>query len=257
MEKRTGGGRLKRIPAFLQTRDPNFTQELFGAQPAPPRRGFGGVPRRESKRRLGDYVLVARLSDDALGTVYRAIHVREGRFARLRVLESPELPRAAICRAISRMEPVARKRSVHPPGRRETLAVADGHPYLAGHETNGWTLAAVLESAYLRGSPIPIDGALRIAAGAAAALEHVRSSAAEGEPGHHGLLWPGFVTISRNAEVWVRGFGLASAVLPSLAQPRLTSLVGPYVRPESGSNAAVAESPNIYSLAVFLADPLS
>jgi hypothetical protein len=214
------------------------------------------VTRRESKPRLGEYVLVARLSDDALGTVYRAIHVRDGRFARLRVLESPELPRAALCRAISRMEPVARKRSVHPPGRRETLAMADGKPYLAWHETSGWTLDAVLESAYLRGSPIPIDGALRIAAGAAAALEHVRSSAAEGEPGHHGLLWPGFVTISRNAEVWVRGFSLATAVWPSLAQPRLTSLVGPYVAPEVRSNGAVGEQSDIYSLGVLLAELL-
>lgn len=214
------------------------------------------MTRRESKPRLGEYVLVARLSDDALGTVYRAIHVREGRFARLRVLESPELPRAAICRTISRMEPVARKRSVHPPGRRETLAMADGKPYLAWHETSGWTLDAVLESAYLRGSPIPIDGALRIAAGAAAALEHVRSSAAEGEPGHHGLLWPGFVTISRNAEVWVRGFGLATMVLPSLAQPRLTSLVGPYVAPEVRTNGAVGEQSDIYSLGVLLAELL-
>jgi hypothetical protein len=215
------------------------------------------VTRRESKPRLGEYVLVARLSDDALGTVYRAIHGRDGRFARLRVLESPELPRAALCRAISRMEPVSRKRSVHPPGRRETLAMADGKPCLAWHETSGWTLDAVLESAYLRGSPIPIDGALRIAAGAAAALEHVRSSAAEGEPGHHGLLWPGFVTISRNAEVWVRGFGLATAVWPSLAQPRLTSLVGPYVAPEVRSNGAVGEQSDIYSLGVLLAELLS
>src|SRR5260370_33947344 len=207
MEKRTGGGRLKRIPAFLQTRDPNFTQELFGAQPAPPESGLPGAIRRESKRRLGDYVLVARLSDDALGTVYRAIHVREGRFARLRVLESPELTRAAICRAISRMEPVARKRSVHPPGRRETLAMADGKPYLAWRETNGWTLDAVLESAYLRGSPIPIDGALRIARRAAAALEHVGSSAAEGEPDHRGVLWPAFVTISHKAADCARSFG--------------------------------------------------
>ena len=213
--------------------------------------------RREARRRLGEYVLVARLSEDALGTVYRAIHVRDGRFARLRVLGSSELPPARVLRAISRMEPVHKKHSVHPPGRRETLSIADGKPYLAWHETNGWTLDAVLESARGRGAVLPIDGALRIVAGVAAALEHVRSNAAEGEPAHHGLLWPGFVTISRNAEVWVRGFGLASTVFPWLHQPSLAQLLGPYLAPEVRSNGAFGEQSDIYSLGVLLAELLT
>src|SRR5262249_37668220 len=179
---------------------------------------------------------------------YRAIHVRDGRFARLRVLESRELDRHAILRAVSRIESLHRKRSVHPPGRRETLAIADRRPYLAWHETSGWTLDAVLKGTRARSAPLPIDGALRIAAGGAAALEHVRSNAVAGEPAHHGLLWPGFVTISRNAEVWVRGFGLASAVFPELSKPGLTRILGPYVAPEVRWNGAVGEQSDIYSL---------
>jgi hypothetical protein len=56
----------------------------------PPFKKMTSAPFRP--RRLGDFLLVAQLSEDALGTVYRAVHEsEEGRFLRLRVLQSPEL----------------------------------------------------------------------------------------------------------------------------------------------------------------------
>ena len=43
-------------------------------------------------RHLGDYLLVAQLSEDSLGTVFRALYAAdERRFVRLRVLQSAEL----------------------------------------------------------------------------------------------------------------------------------------------------------------------
>ena len=48
-------------------------------------------------RQLGDYLLVAQLSEDALGTVFRALHAAdERRFVRLRILRTSELPADAI-----------------------------------------------------------------------------------------------------------------------------------------------------------------
>ena len=48
-------------------------------------------------RHLGDYLLVAQLSEDALGSVFRALHAAdERRFVRLRILRSSELPAEAI-----------------------------------------------------------------------------------------------------------------------------------------------------------------
>ena len=47
-------------------------------------------------RHLGDYLLVAQLSEDPLGTVFRALYAAdERRFVRLRVLQSEELDAAA------------------------------------------------------------------------------------------------------------------------------------------------------------------
>ncbi|HKD12467.1 MAG TPA: hypothetical protein VKE50_10340 [Thermoanaerobaculia bacterium] len=208
------------------------------------------------KPRLGEYVLVARLGQDALGVVYRAVHSRDGRFARLRILESPELPRGAVLTAIQKREALNRGRSLHPPGRREILSIAEGRPYLAWNETNGWTLDTILAAAREAQAAVPVEGALKIAIGAAAALEHARSAAIGGEPAPHGLLWPGFVTVSRNAEIWVRGFGLAPAVLPALKEPRLERLVAPHLAPEARAGAP-SEVSDVYSIGVLLLELLA
>jgi protein tyrosine kinase len=211
----------------------------------------------EPRPRLGDYILVARLSEDALGSVYRAIHVRDGRFARLRLLESLELPRAALLTAIQKKDAPHRMRSFYPPGRRETLGVAEGRPFLAWHETSGWTLDVVLAGLRKTGTRIPTEGALKIVLGAAVALEHARATIVDGEPTRHGLLWPGFVTISRNAEVWVRGFGLAPGVLPALEKARLSRLLAPYLAPEARKPGPADERADVYSLGVLLLELLS
>ncbi len=232
----------------MATRDSRFVAGPVGPQ--------GSGPLGEIKPRLGDYILVARLSEDALGTVYRAVHARDGRFARLRVLESAEVPRGAVLSVIQRRDAPHRARSFHPPGRRETLGIAEGHPFLAWNETNGWTLDTILAAARRAQSTVPVEGALKIAIGAAAALEHARGTLVGGEPTRHGLLWPGFVTVSRNTEVWVRGFGLAPAVLPSLREPRLERLIGPYLAPEARDGVST-EASDVYSIGVLLLELLT
>jgi hypothetical protein len=208
------------------------------------------------KPRLGDYVLVARLSQDALGTVYRAVHTRDSRFARLRVLESPELSRGAVLSVIQKRDGPHRIRSFHPPGRRETLGIAEGHPYLAWNETSGWTLDTILATARETQATVPIEGALKIAIGASVALEHARTTLIGGEPARHGLLWPGFVTVSRNADVWVRGFGLAPAIQPSLHQTGLERLVAPYLAPEARGGTPL-ENCDVYSIGMLLLELLT
>ena len=55
------------------------------------------IDRSRLPRRFGEYLLVAPLGDDALGTVYRALHsADETRFMRLRILQSGELSPTAV-----------------------------------------------------------------------------------------------------------------------------------------------------------------
>ncbi len=208
-------------------------------------------------RRIGDFLLVAQLGDDALGSVYRALHTEDGRFVRLRVLQSPELSPSATLEAAERQ--VAR-RSLERAGdvaRHGELRVAQGTPYLVWPDNNGWTLDFVLARARAGGWGMPIEFALLIAERAAAEIEKTCLSSPVSEPPFHGVLWPGFVGLSSDAEVRVEGFGLADAVLPVLSKPRMWRDVAPYVAPEARENPRVAQTSDVYSLGVLLAELLT
>src|SRR5512132_3771708 len=87
-------------------------------------------------RTVGDYLLVAQLGDDALGSVYRALDTGDGRFVRLRLLQSPELaPRAVLAAVREELE-----RTCEPMERHRGLRISDGTAYLVWPETSGWTL---------------------------------------------------------------------------------------------------------------------
>ena len=211
-------------------------------------------------RQLGDYLLVARLSEDALGTVFRALHAADERhFVRLRILHTSELPVEAIEAAVRENAEWTAHLAHHAIVDRAVLDVVDGLPFLTWDETAGWTLDVMLARVRAFGIRIPAEYALLIAERIAAALEHVHRGAADtaGAPTHHGLLWPGFVSISHDAAVRVGGFGLAEAVLPSLAKPRLAAEVAPYLAPESRSDSRCDPRADVYALGMILAELLT
>src|SRR5260370_39640650 len=97
------------------------------------------------RRQFGEYVLVAQLGDDGLGTVYRALHSSdEKRFMRLRVLQSPELLPESVCSAIrnnsERATAIEHKTIVLPP----EMGIFEGVPLIAWYESAGGTLDVVL-----------------------------------------------------------------------------------------------------------------
>ncbi|HTS01935.1 MAG TPA: protein kinase, partial [Thermoanaerobaculia bacterium] len=203
-------------------------------------------------RHLGDYLLVAQLSDDPLGTVFRALYAAdERRFVRLRVLQSEHLPAAAVLEA-ARTDRL-RHALVHGAiVARPELDVVDGIPFMTWDETAGWTLDVMLARVRAFGIRIPVEYALLIVERIAAALEHAHQTTADGRPVAHGLLWPGFVSISHDAAVRIGGFGLADAILPGLAMPRLTAEIAPYLAPESRRSAQPSPSGDVYSLGAIL-----
>jgi Protein tyrosine and serine/threonine kinase len=73
----------------------------------------------------------------------------------------------------------------------------------------------------------------------------------------HGALWPGFVSISNDAEVRIAGFGLAPAVLPALRKPRVSREVAPYVAPEARDRRRALANSDVYSLGIMLLELLT
>ncbi len=204
-------------------------------------------------RHLGDYLLVAQLSEDAVGTVFRALYAAdERRFVRLRVLQSEELDAASVLLTVGENRLRAAALEHDAIVLRPELDVVDGIPFMTWDEAAGWTLDTMLARVRAFGIRIPAEYALLIAERLAAALEHAHQAAAAGRTAEHGILWPGFVSISHDAAVRVGGFGIAGAILPSLGGTRMTAEIAPYVAPEVRCGGAVTPQSDVYSLGAIL-----
>jgi serine/threonine protein kinase len=206
-------------------------------------------------RHLGDYLLVAQLSEDPLGTVFRALYVADDRrFVRLRVLQSEELASEAVLLTVqeNRLRDSA---LVHDAiVVRPELNLVDGIPFMTWDETAGWTLDTMLARVRAFGIRIPAEYALLIVERIAAALEHAHQTTLKGRSAEHGLLWPGFVSISHDAVVRVGGFGVADGILPSLGAPRMTAEIAPYIAPESRLTGKISRQADVYSLGAILVE---
>jgi protein TonB len=204
-------------------------------------------------RPFGRYVLTAPLGEDALGRVYRALRASgEPGFFRLRILESPELSRDALLDTIeengethSFLKNIAIARGVD-------MDAVEGVPYVAWLEENGRTLDALLEACRRTATEIPVEHSLLICEKIAAALDHAYNTMIDGDRTLHGLVWPGFVSISDEGEIRVAGFGLAPGVLPALHRTRVASTVTPYIAPEERATETVARNSDVYSVGVIL-----
>ena len=209
-------------------------------------------------RRFGAHLLVAQLGEDCLGTVYRALHGSgERRFVRLRVLQSPELSPPAVFAAVARRSEQAARLSHKTIVQHAEMSVVEGAPFVAWYEGAGWTLDTVLAGLRDAGTRLPTAYALLIAERVCAAIEHAWFSPFDGEPVRHGLLWPGFISISNDAEIRLGGFGLADAILPTLSRGRLVRDVGPYAAPEARESGCVGAHSDVYSAGILLLELLT
>jgi hypothetical protein len=198
-------------------------------------------------RRFGDFLLTSRVGTDALGSVYRGLTLGEaGEFVRVRLFDSPELGRERLAETIRRA-PLTPRRTVARRPRGERLGVARGTPFLAWTEMHGWTLDALMRELRRRGRRLPLEHVLLIIDGLARALE---------DGGPHGLVWPGFVSITRDGEARLGGFGLAPAILSALG-PRLSAALSPYMAPETLEEGTASPDGDVYSLAAIALEALT
>ncbi|MEP6801395.1 MAG: TonB family protein [Acidobacteriota bacterium] len=208
-------------------------------------------------RRFGPYLLTAFLQEDALGRVYRALRIAGERgFARVRMLEGPEISEDAVIDAIEANGEVHSFLKNTSIARFVQLDSVDGIPYIAWGEESGRTLDAVMEKARAEHQTIPYEHALLIVEKVAAALDHAYNTTIEGERTLHGLVWPGFVSVSDDGEIRLTGFGLAAGFLPSLGRPRFAREIAPYLAPEVGAGGRIEKNSDVYSLGALLFEML-
>ena len=209
------------------------------------------APANESEklpRRFGDFLLTSRVGSDALGHVYRGLTLGEtGDFVRVRLMDSRELGHERLAETVRSAPPPPSRTPEHRP-RGERLGLARGTAFLAWTEMHGWTLDALLRDLRRRGRRLPVEHVLLIIDGLARALE---------AGGPHGLVWPGFVSISRDGEARLGGFGLAPAILPALDGRSLSAALSPYLAPETLEERTASADGDVYSLAAIALEALT
>jgi hypothetical protein len=168
----------------------------------------------------------------------------------------PEIPRGELveaAEAAGRWLPSVRGASVA----RGTLGVDGGIPYVAFRESHGWSLGSVLAGLRAVGDRLPMVHALLIGDRIAAGLGDAARTSVAGGPLTHGLLWPEFVSLSKDGEVFVGGFGLARAILPHVHADRLRTSLLPYVAPELREKAPIHPGADVYSVGAVMLEMLT
>ncbi|MEO8430149.1 MAG: TonB family protein [Acidobacteriota bacterium] len=204
-------------------------------------------------RPFGSHLLTAELGEDALGRTYRAIRTTgEREFVRLRIFEGPDISEDAVLDAIEENGEVHNFLKNPAIARGVTLDSVDGTPFLAWNEESGRTLDALIARARLQQQTVPYEHALLITEKVATALDHAYNTTIDGDRTLHGLVWPGFVSISDDGETRLTGFGLAAGFLPSLGRPRFAREISPYLAPEEREENRIGKNSDVYSLGAIL-----
>ncbi|HSS43800.1 MAG TPA: TonB family protein, partial [Thermoanaerobaculia bacterium] len=124
-------------------------------------------------------------------------------------------------------------------------------------EPDGRTLDSLLTKSRKLGQRIPFEHALLIAEKVATALDHAYNTTVDEERTLHGLIWPGFVSISDEGETRLVGFGLAPGFFSSFPKPRFAREIAPYLAPEERNERRVARNSDVYSVGVLLLELLT
>ena len=239
-------------PERPERRRPRLPPDSDGRLPIPP------PLTKDLPRRFGDYLVTSELSRDALGRVFRAIDVSgSGEFMRLRIFDTRRVDAPMLIDALEAAERMRPQLSGPFTARGERAGAVDRLPYIAWRETHGWTLDVLLKGFREFGERLPVEHGLLIADRIAAALDAAHQKTFEGRPIAHGFVWPGFVSIGADADIFVAGFGLAPGLFPTLEEPGLVEAIAPYIAPEERLRPRLNPASDIYSLGAILLELLT
>jgi serine/threonine protein kinase len=204
-------------------------------------------------RRFGSYLLTEALGEDALGRVFRAVRLSgERAHAHVRVLESPEIDENAVLDAIEANGEVHSFLNNPAIARGVQMDAVDGVPFIAWNEPSGRTLDRLIAMVRGKHQQVPVEHALLIGEKVAAALDHAYNTTVDGDRTLHGLVWPGFISISDDGEIRLAGFGLAPGITPSMARPRFAREIARYLAPEHVASGQIGKSSDVYSVGAIL-----
>ena len=213
-----------------------------------------------TRDQFGNYLLLKKLSEDALGETFRAGKLgKQGveRVILLRIFNGQGLDGEKLAQRIQSRAPLQQALKSPNLGLGLDLGQVRGVPYIAYDYISGKTLAQLLEQAAKKHSPIPLDHALlmteRIALGLAVAYE----TRIGDERVQHGFLIPQLVIVSNEGELRLLGFEASNGLREAANHPLIKQAAGRYLAPEVLAGAAPAKSDDVYSLGAILFELLT
>jgi hypothetical protein len=213
-----------------------------------------------TRDQFGNYLLLKRLGEDALGETYRAGRIAKGALERvvlLRVMNGQGFDGERIARALQARSALAQALKSPNIGQAIDVGQVRGVPYVAYDYVSGRSLAQLLEQAGRRSNPMPIDHALLIAERVALALAVAFEVKVGDERVQHGFVTPHLVQVTNEGEVKLVGFEASTGLRESAAHPLIKQAIGRYLAPESLAGQAPARADDVYSLGALLFEMLT
>lgn len=213
-----------------------------------------------TREQFGSYILLKKLSEDALGETFRA-----GRFGAqgieqvvlLKVFNGRGLDGRELWQHVAsrgELQGVLRSPNL---GSGIDFGELQGVPYVAYDYISGKNLAALVDQANRQMSPLPIDHALlvseRLALGLTAALE----TRLGGERVLHGFVVPDLVMISNEGEAKLLGFEMAPGLRAMISGTAAVRGFERYLSPETLDGAPLHKADDVYSLGAILFEMLT
>lgn len=213
-----------------------------------------------TRDQFGNYLLLKKLSEDALGETFRAGRIgKQGleRVVLLRVFNGQGLDGEKLGQ---RMQTRA---GVHPAlkspnlGQGVDLGQVRGVPYAAYDYVSGRSLAQLAEQATKKRSPVPLDHALLMAERIGLGLAVAYETRLGNERILHGSLTPHQVLVSNEGELRVLGFESSTGLRDFANHPILKEAVGRYLAPEALAGQPPSKADDVWSLGAILYELLT
>jgi TonB family protein len=216
---------------------------------------------------FGKYLLLKKLTEDALGETFRAGRVgRDGieQVVLLRVLNGPGIDGEKLWQRIAGRGAVQQALRSPNIGSGVDLSRVRSFPYVAYDYISGKNLAVLLAEAARQHMPIPPDHALLIAERLAMALLAAYETRVGDERVLHGFVVPHLVMVSNEGEARLLGFEAAPGLRELHAAGWSSPELLPYLPPEAGAQAPApnhsgaqapaptARTDDVYSLGAIL-----
>ncbi len=208
-----------------------------------------------TRDQFGNYLLLKKLAEDALGETFRAGRIgRQGveRVVLLRVLNGPGFDAERLARALQTRSGLAQALKSPNIGGAIDVGQVRGVPYVVYDYNAGRSLAQLMEQAARRHSPMPLDHALLIAERIALALGVANETRMGDDRVQHGFVTPLLVQVSNEGELRLLGFEASSGLRESAAHPIVKQAVGRYLAPETLAGQPAHRSDDVYSVGAIL-----